>query len=79
MPKGASRSAWEAERKNRISKPKSIQVGIGNPIVTFSDSDRATVEFRQSYSASHFKTASSKIITMKKSGGKWLIQDERVK
>ena len=79
VPKGASRSAWEAERKNRISKPKSIQVGIGNPIVTFSDSDRATVEFRQSYSASHFKTASSKIITMKKSGGKWLIQDERVK
>jgi tetratricopeptide (TPR) repeat protein len=79
VPKGASRSAWEAVRKDRIGKPKSIQVNISNPSVSFADSDHATVEFRQSYSASHFKTVSSKIIAMKRSGAKWLIQEELVR
>lgn len=78
-PKGASRAAWEAERKERISKPKSIHVGISNPTTTFSDTDHARVEFRQSYSAGQFKTSSSKTLLMAKSGEKWLIQEERVK
>jgi tetratricopeptide (TPR) repeat protein len=79
VPKGASRSSWEAERKDRIGKPKTIQVSISHPSVSFTDSDHATVEFRQSYSASHFRTASSKVIAMKRSGSKWLIQEELVK
>jgi tetratricopeptide (TPR) repeat protein len=78
-PKGASRSAWEAERKERINKPKSIHVGINNPNTTFSDTDHARVEFRQSYVAGHFKASSSKTLLMVKSGEKWLIQEELVK
>jgi tetratricopeptide (TPR) repeat protein len=78
-PKGASRTAWEAERKERISKPKTIHVGISNPTATFSDIDHARVEFRQSYAAGQFKTSSSKTLLMAKSGEKWLIQEERVK
>ncbi|NOU00094.1 MAG: tetratricopeptide repeat protein [Gallionella sp.] len=78
-PKGASRADWEAERKERISKPKSIRVVINHPTVTFSDSDHATVEFHQSYAAGQFKTTGSKTLLMAKSGAKWVIQEERVK
>ena len=78
-PKGTSRADWEAERKERISKPKSIRVSISNPAITFSDTDHARVEFRQSYAAGHFKASSSKTLLMAKSGEKWLIQEELVK
>ncbi len=79
IPKGASRADWELERKERISKPKSIHVGISNATVTFSDSTHATVEFHQSYRASHLKTTGNKIFLMVKTGAKWLIQEEHVK
>ena len=78
-PGGESRAAWEANRQERISKPKSIHVGISDATVKFSDSNHATVKFRQSYRASHLKTSGNKALLMVKSGGKWLIQEERAK
>jgi ketosteroid isomerase-like protein len=79
VPDGESRAAWEAARHERIGKPKSIQVGISGATVNFSDSNHATVKFRQSYRASHMKTSGSKTLLMVKSGGNWLIQEERTK
>lgn len=79
LPDGESRAAWEATRQERISKPKSIQVGISGATVEFSDASHATVKFRQSYRASHLKTSGSKTLLMVKSGGNWLIQEERTK
>lgn len=79
VPKDARRNAWEAERKDRISKPKSIQVGIHNPAVTFSDNEHVTVEFRQTYRAGSFNTNANKAVLMVKNGAKWQIQEERVK
>lgn len=76
-PKGVKRAAWEASRKERISSPKSIEVEIGNASVKFSDASHATVKFRQSYQASHLKISGNKTLIMVKSGGNWLIQDER--
>lgn len=78
-PGGESRAAWAATRKERISKPKSIHVGISNATVSFNDSTHATVKFRQSYQASHMKTSGNKTLLMVKSGGNWLIQEERTK
>jgi murein L,D-transpeptidase YafK len=78
-PDGKSRADWEATRQERISKPASIQIGIGNATASFSDGDHATVNFRQSYRASHLKTSGKKTLLMVKSGGKWLIQEERAK
>lgn len=78
-PAGESRAAWEASRRERISTPKSIRVGISNATVKFSDSDHATVKFRQSYQAKHLKTSSNKTLLMVKSGGKWLIQEEHAR
>ncbi len=79
VPGGESRAAWEAARRDRISKPKSIEVGISGATVNFSDASHATVRFQQSYRASHLKSSGSKTLLMVKSGGNWLIQEERTK
>jgi tetratricopeptide (TPR) repeat protein len=78
-PDGETRAAWEAARRERISKPKHIHIGIRNMTMQFIDSDHATVKFRQSYRASHLKTSNNKTLLMMKSGDKWLIQEERSK
>lgn len=79
VPGSESRAAWEAARRERISKPKSIQVGINGATVSFSDASHATVKFRQSYRASHLKSSGNKTLLMVKSGGNWLIQEEHAK
>lgn len=76
-PAGESRSAWEALRKDRISKPKSIEVSISAPKVEFTDDSHASVSFKQGYRATHLKTSSSKTLVLVKTGGNWLIQEER--
>ncbi len=78
-PGGETRAAWEAARREHISKPKHIHIGIRNMTIQFTDSDHATVKFRQSYRASHLKTSGNKALLMVKSGDKWLIQEERSK
>ncbi|MDE2309738.1 MAG: tetratricopeptide repeat protein [Betaproteobacteria bacterium] len=76
-PGGESRKDWEAQRRERISKPQSIHVSISDPRVKLIDDSHASVSFRQSYRASHLKTSSSKTLVLVKSGGNWLIQEER--
>ena len=76
-PDGENRSSWEAKRSERISKPKSIHVAISDLKVKLSDDSHASVSFRQTYHASHLKTSSSKTLVLVKSGGSWLIQEER--
>ena len=78
-PDQENRAEWEAARKERISKPESIQVIIGNATVKFSDSNHATVSFRQSYRASHMRTSANKMLLMVKSGNGWQIQEERTR
>jgi tetratricopeptide (TPR) repeat protein len=76
-PDGETRAAWEAIRRERISAPKFINVGVRIGTILFPDSQHATVKFHQSYRASNFKAAGSKTLLMVNSGGKWLIQEER--
>jgi tetratricopeptide (TPR) repeat protein len=78
-PGGETRAAWEEARRERISKPKSIQIGLGNMTIQSVDGDHAMVKFRQSYRASHLKTSGNKTLLMVRSGDKWLIQEERSK
>lgn len=75
-PNGETRAAWEAARKERISKPKFIHVDIRNLTAHFTDNEHATVKFRQIYRASHLKTTSNKTLSLVKSGNKWLIREE---
>ena len=76
-PGGENRSAWEAQRRERISKPKSIHIGISDAKVKFIDDSHASVSFRQSYRASHMNISSGKTLVLVKSAGSWLIQEER--
>ncbi|MGZ8264280.1 MAG: L,D-transpeptidase Cds6 family protein [Burkholderiales bacterium] len=76
-PKGMSRSAWEAERKARIAKPRKIEVEVIAPKVMFDEKNRAIVTFKQSYRSGSLNVSSSKTLVMVKDGDKWLIQQER--
>ncbi|MBI1174941.1 MAG: tetratricopeptide repeat protein [Sideroxydans sp.] len=78
-PGNESRSAWEAVRHDRLSKPKYIHVKISDASVKFTDDTHATVTFRQEYRASHLSSSASKTLLMVKSGGKWLILKEHAK
>jgi tetratricopeptide (TPR) repeat protein len=76
-PNGVARKAWEAERSQRIDKPGKLQVSVDDIKVSIAG-DKATVRFRQHYTSASLKTSASKTIVFVKSGGKWLIQQERV-
>jgi len=76
VPKG-SRSAWEKERSERITRPKSISVDakILNETV---NGDEATVTIRQSYRSDALKSNSTKTLKLVKHGDRWQIKQERV-
>lgn len=76
-PDGESRSAWEEQRKARISAPKSIHVEVKDAKVKLIDANHANVSFKQLYRASHLHTSASKTLELVKSDGKWLIAEER--
>ena len=76
-PNSMPRKAWEAERTQRIDKPGKLQVSVDDIKVSLSG-DKATVRFRQHYSSASLKTSASKTVVFVRSGGKWLIQQERV-
>ncbi len=79
VPDGTSRATWEATRKERIGKPKTIKVGISGETVSFTDNEHATVKFHQSYHASHLSITGNKTMQLVRIGGEWLIQEESAK
>jgi len=77
-PKGEARADWEKARKQRISAPKKIEVGVESPKVSISGDNAANVSFRQMYRSDVIKTSGTKTLVMVKSNGRWLIREERV-
>ncbi len=75
-PDGLTRSAWEAQRKDRIERAKSITVEIKISKVTLKG-DEATVVFRQAYRSDSVKSNNTKTLRLVKSGDRWLIRAER--
>lgn len=76
-PGGEKRGDWEGQRRERIGAPKSISVSIRDASVKLIDDSHASVTFKQVYRASHLRNISGKTLVMVKSGGSWLIQEER--
>jgi tetratricopeptide (TPR) repeat protein len=76
-PNGIPRKTWETERAQRIDKPGKLQVSVDDMKVSIAG-DKATVRFRQHYSSASLKTTATKTVVFVRSGGKWLIQQERV-
>jgi Flp pilus assembly protein TadD len=74
--KGDSRKTWEQTRRDRISKPASINVEITNPKVTLEDADNAKMSFKQIYTANGKPIRTIKTLLLKKVNGAWLIDQE---
>lgn len=77
-PNGEPRSKWEASRRERLAKPRKIEVAILNPRVEMANESRATVAFRQQYRSDALKASGDKTLRMIKRGERWLIQSEDI-
>ncbi len=75
-PGGESRKQWEEGRRQRITAPASINVEITRLHIKMEDSNHARATFRQSYRAGSVAKRTAKILSLKKTGGKWLIEQE---
>lgn len=75
-PSGESRQQWEDDRRARIVGKSSISVKLEDIQISV-QGDHAVVHFRQDYHADHLSANSRKTLTLEKSSGKWLIQQER--
>jgi Flp pilus assembly protein TadD len=74
--KGESRKAWEGTRRDRVSKPASINIDLANQKVTLDGADSAKVTFKQTYRAGGKPIRTDKTLMMKKTNGVWLIDQE---
>ena len=76
-PSGEPREEWAALRKQRVSAPKSITIGIDSPEVKVEADDKVSVNFKQTYRSDIVTSSvSSKTLEMVRVGGRWLIQRE---
>ena len=78
VPGGEARASWEATRRDRIVKPKLIEVTVGSPKVSFDANGRAVVKFRQGYKSDTLSTSGAKILTLVKNNDRWQIIQERM-
>jgi tetratricopeptide (TPR) repeat protein len=77
VPGGESRAAWEKQRAERITKPKSIEVDA-KVLKTQVNGNEATVTIRQGYKSDTLKSNSTKTLKLVRNGDRWLIKQERV-
>jgi len=75
-PDGLARGAWEAQRKDRIERPKAIKIELTFRSVKVKGNE-ATVVFRQTYRSDTVNSNNTKTLKMVRVGDKWLIQTER--
>lgn len=73
---GLSRTAWEAQRRDRISGPNSISVEVTDLQATATGAETATVKFGQRYESDSFSDAVDKMLDMKRTAGGWKITRE---
>lgn len=74
--KGQSRKDWEKTRRERISRPSSINVDIAKQIVTMDGTENAKVTFKQTFKADGKPIRTDKTLLLKKENGSWLIEQE---
>lgn len=75
---GVDRSVWEAQRRTRVVRPRSIAVQVLNPKVFQGTSTYARVEFLQIYESNNYSDQVRKLLELEKRAGQWLIIGESV-
>jgi tetratricopeptide (TPR) repeat protein len=76
-PGRTPREAWQKQREERVSSPKSIDVSLTFKSVKVNGAEAVAV-LRQAYRSDSLKSTTTKTITLVKSGDRWLIRQERV-
>lgn len=69
---GISRETWEAQRRDRIARPKRIQVGVTNPQFFTLGDGRVRVIFQQEYESDSFSDQVTKVLELRDEDG-WKI------
>lgn len=77
LPSGVSRSAWETERRESISKPDYIRITLKDVDVELLDTGTARARFTQIYRASNFSNQSRRIVLFKRLDNAWKILVEQ--
>ncbi|MDB5985619.1 MAG: tetratricopeptide repeat protein [Nevskia sp.] len=75
---GLTRETWATMRRERISKPTQISVGIHNPQITALDATHAQVSFSQDYRADKLADKVTKVLDLENTDGSWKIVRESV-
>lgn len=78
LPRGMSRSAWEAERAKRIDIPGSMAVSVEDLQITMQGTDRAEARFRQDYRSARLSSKARKTLRLVKQAGRWRITEEHI-
>lgn len=74
---GLGRDEWAEQRRQRLSRPGEITIGIADLDIAVKG-DRATVRFSQSYRSPTQKLGETKTIELALRDGAWLIVQERI-
>jgi tetratricopeptide (TPR) repeat protein len=75
---GMSRSKWEAQRRDRLTKPKTIEVKISNLKIK-QQGDTASATFRQAYRSDRHRSTVTKTLELALQNGQWRIVKESSK
>lgn len=73
---GISRETWEAQRRERISKPKRIAVRVDSAQASDIEDGAVRVSFRQTYESDTFKDTVNKVLELVPVNGSWRIVRE---
>ena len=75
-PDGLSRTAWEAQRKERIERPTSIKVEVSFVSVSLQGNEAKAI-FRQAYKSDTLTSNNVKTMRLVRTGDRWLIAAEK--
>jgi tetratricopeptide (TPR) repeat protein len=73
---GLSRSAWQTQRRERISAPARIKVTVSNLRFSPAGDGRASVSFGQQYESDSFSDSVVKVLDFQQTAGGWKITRE---
>lgn len=75
-PGGLDRGAWESQRRQRLTAPRSIEVRLEDLRVDFPEPGRAVARFWQTYRSDRFGDRVYKTLTWTEENGRWRILEE---
>ncbi len=74
---GSSRAAWEALRRQRLTRPSFIEVKVTDMEFESLDANRAKATFRQAYRADRYQDVVVKTLELVRDGDRWRIVGEQ--